>query len=155
GLLISIPGGLLTDAYGPKKVSLVALAIAAAGALMVGLGGSYPLLVAGRMITGIGAGVIAVVTSQTISRWFAKKELGSAMGIYNTAMPIGTILALISSAASRRRQTGACPLSSPPVTLSLSWCCSILSIRGCLQKKYPSSGSRRFRQPHQARCGRR
>lgn len=94
GLLISIPGGLLTDAYGPKKVSLVALAIAAAGALLVGLGGSYPLLVAGRIITGIGAGVIAVVTSQTISRWFAKKELGSAMGIYNTAMPIGTILAL-------------------------------------------------------------
>lgn len=94
GLLISIPGGLLTDAHGPKKVSLAALAVAAAGSLTVALGGSYPLLIAGRIITGTGAGVIAVVTSQTISRWFAQKELGSAMGIYNTAMPIGTIIAL-------------------------------------------------------------
>lgn len=94
GLFISIPGGLLTDKYGPKRVSLAALAIAAVGSLIVGFGGYYPLLVAGRIITGTGAGIIAVVASQTISRWFARKELGSAMGIYNTAMPIGTILSL-------------------------------------------------------------
>jgi predicted MFS family arabinose efflux permease len=94
GLFISIPGGLLTDRYGPKRVSLTALFIAAAGSLLVGLGNSYALLAAGRVITGTGAGILAVVTSQTVSRWFAGKELGSAMGLYNTAMPIGTIFAL-------------------------------------------------------------
>lgn len=94
GLFISIPGGLLTDTYGPKRVTLAALAIAAAGSIAVGLGETYPLLVAGRIITGVGAAILAVVTSQTVSLWFAKKELGTAMGLYNTAMPIGTIFAL-------------------------------------------------------------
>ncbi|NLA26432.1 MAG: MFS transporter, partial [Firmicutes bacterium] len=94
GIFISIPGGILADLYGPRRVSTAALAIALAGSLLVGLGKSYPLLVTGRLITGIGAGIIAIVSSQMIARWFTKSDLGTAMGIYNTAMPVGTIFAL-------------------------------------------------------------
>ena len=94
GIFISIPGGILADLYGPRRVSTAALAIALAGSLLVGLGKSYPLLVTGRLVTGIGAGIIAIVSSQMIARWFTKGDLGTAMGIYNTAMPAGTIFAL-------------------------------------------------------------
>lgn len=93
-IFISIPGGILADRFGPKRVSMAALAIALAGSLMVGLGGSLPLLLAGRVITGIGAGIITIAASQMVARWFTQSDLGSAMGIYNTAMPVGTILAL-------------------------------------------------------------
>ncbi len=94
GIFISIPGGILTDLHGPGRVSMAALAIAFAGSLLVGLGGAFPLLLAGRLITGIGAGMIAIVASQMIARWFSKGDLGTAMGIYNTVMPVGTIFAL-------------------------------------------------------------
>jgi len=94
GILISIPGGILTDIYGPRRIGMAALAIAMVGSLMIGFGNNFPWLVAGRFISGIGALTIAIVAPQTISRWFAKKDLGSAMGIHNTAMPVGTILTL-------------------------------------------------------------
>lgn len=73
---------------------MVALAIALVGSLMLGFGNDFSWLVAGRFISGLGALTIAIVALQTISRWFAKKDLGSAMGIHNTAMPVGTILTL-------------------------------------------------------------
>lgn len=121
GIFISIPGGILTNLYGPRRVSLAALAVAFAGSLMVGLGGSFSLLLAGRIITGIGAGAIAIVASQMIARWFAKGELGTAMGIYNTVMPVGTIFALnvfgrIAAASNWRL----------PIILTALYCLSIL-----------------------------
>jgi MFS family permease len=86
GILIAIPGGILADVYGPKRIGIAALIIALAGSLLVGLGGSFPVLLSGRFLSGVGA--------LTISRWFTRGDLGRAMGIFNTAMPVGTILAL-------------------------------------------------------------
>lgn len=94
GILISIPGGILTDMHGPKKVGLVALVIAAAGTMLVGFGNSFSVLALGRFIAGIGALTLTIAAPQTISRWFTSKDMGVAMGIFNTAMPVGSILAL-------------------------------------------------------------
>jgi len=49
-------------------------------------------LYAGRLISGIGGAVLVVVAPQIIARRFRGRELGLAMGIFNTAVPIGTIL---------------------------------------------------------------
>ena len=94
GIIISIPGGILTDLHGPKKVGLAALAVAAAGALLVGSGVNFTLLALGRFVAGIGALTLTIAAPQTISRWFSGKDLGVAMGIFNTAMPVGSIIAL-------------------------------------------------------------
>ncbi len=94
GIFISIPGGILADVYGSKKVGLFSLCITLAGTLLVAVGNSYGLLVLGRVISGIGALTIAIVAPQMISQWFGRKEIGTAMGIFNTAMPLGTILTL-------------------------------------------------------------
>lgn len=95
GIVISIPGGILADFHGSKRVGMAALAITLAGTLLVGLGNSYSLIVAGRIISGSGALTIAVVAPQVLSRWFADgQDLGKAMGIFNTAMPLGTIFTL-------------------------------------------------------------
>ncbi len=94
GIFISIPGGILSDIYGSKHVGITALAITFAGSLLVGLGHSYSLLVIGRIVSGIGALTISIVAPQVLAQWFAKKDLGKAMGIFNTAMPLGTILTL-------------------------------------------------------------
>ncbi len=94
GIFISIPGGILADVYGSKRVGIISLIIALLGSLLVGLGSNYPMLIIGRIISGIGALIIAIVAPQLISRRFEKKEMGIAMGIYNTAMPLATILTL-------------------------------------------------------------
>ncbi len=94
GILISIPGGILADAYGAKRVGIVALAITLVGSVIVALANNYLVLVAGRIISGIGALTIAVIAPQALSRRFAKQNLGRVMGIFNMVMPLATIVTL-------------------------------------------------------------
>jgi predicted MFS family arabinose efflux permease len=94
GILISIPGGILADVYGARRVGMAALGIALVGSLVVGFGDRFSLLLVGRFICGIGALTVAVTAPRTLSQWFADGDLGKAMGIFNTAMPLGTIFAL-------------------------------------------------------------
>jgi len=94
GILISIPGGIFADVYGPKQVGVIAFIITLGGSLLVALGKSFPLLIIGRIISGIGGLTISIVAPQALSRWFASKDLGKAMGIFNTAMPLGSIFTL-------------------------------------------------------------
>lgn len=94
GIFISIPGGILSDIYGSRRVGITSLIIALAGSLMVGFGNNFAILVIGRIISGIGALTIAIVAPQVLSKIFDKKDMGIAMGVFNTAMPLGTILTL-------------------------------------------------------------
>lgn len=94
GIFISIPGGILADVYGAKRVGIASLIIALIGSLMVASGNNFAILLIGRIISGIGALIIAIVAPQMISQRFEKKDIGIAMGIYNTAMPLGTIITL-------------------------------------------------------------
>ena len=94
GILMSIPGGFLTDIYGPKQVGTAALGIIVMGTLLVGLGNTFLLLLIGRVVAGIGGAVVGLAAPQTISHWFSEQDVGSAMGIFHTAMPLGTVLAL-------------------------------------------------------------
>lgn len=94
GIFISIPGGILSDIYGSRLVGIASLIIALVGSLLVGFGNNFTVLVIGRVISGIGALTIAIVAPQVLSKIFDKKDMGIAMGIFNTAMPLGTILTL-------------------------------------------------------------
>jgi predicted MFS family arabinose efflux permease len=46
----------------------------------------------GRLIAGIGGVTVFIISLQIVSQWFRGAEIGTAMGIYNTAMPIGTLI---------------------------------------------------------------
>lgn len=94
GIFISIPGGILADIHGAKKVGVLSLTLTLIGSLLVALGSSFSVLVIGRIIAGIGALTISIVAAQTLSRRFSKQDMGKAMGIFNTIMPLGTIIAL-------------------------------------------------------------
>jgi MFS family permease len=58
------------------------------------MGNSYWVLCLGRLIIGLGSAVLVVALPKVITNWFAGREIGLAMGIYHTAYPLGTILAL-------------------------------------------------------------
>jgi MFS family permease len=92
GIFLAIPGGRVADAIGPRSVALWSLALLTVGAfLMLPLHPGF--LFAGRLCSGIGGAVLVVVAPQIITRSFHGGELGMAMGIFNTAVPIGTIVA--------------------------------------------------------------
>ena len=91
GIFLALPGGYLADRLGPGRVGLISLALMAAGSFtMVPL--TPPLLYMGRFLAGVGGGILIVVCPQIIAHRFMGKELGLAMGIFNTAVPMGTIL---------------------------------------------------------------
>jgi MFS family permease len=92
GIFLAIPGGRVSDVIGPRSVALWSLALLTVGAFLM-----LPLhpwfLYTGRLCSGIGGAVLVVVAPQIIARTFHGRELGLAMGIFNTAVPIGTIVA--------------------------------------------------------------
>jgi MFS family permease len=93
-IFLSLPGGLLVDRFGIRITGIVSLVIMTLGIIIVAMGNSYWVLGLGRLIMGLGATVLVVVLPKIITTWFAGREIGLAMGVYHTAFPLGTILAL-------------------------------------------------------------
>jgi predicted MFS family arabinose efflux permease len=91
-IFLSILAGSLSDRLGPFRVGVISLILAIAGTLLFVVSNSFIYIAMGRVISGIGAATIAIVAAQIISQWFRGREVGTAMGIYNTAMPVGTII---------------------------------------------------------------
>lgn len=91
GVFFSIPGGIICDRFGAKNVGFVSLILMILGTSLLGLSHSFVLMAFARTVSGIGGVLMAVILPQLLSRWFMRKELGIAMGVFNTAMPLGTI----------------------------------------------------------------
>jgi len=91
GVFVAIPGGYLADRLGPRRMGVLSLVLMTAGTLMM-LPLTPIMLFSGRFIAGVGATVLVVIAPQIIARRFLGRELGLAMGIFNTAVPLGTII---------------------------------------------------------------
>ena len=94
GLIVSIPAGMLADRYGQRVIGLVSFSLAIAGTAIVATGNSLLVVILGRLVTGIGAMTLMVLGPQLLAEWFRGREMGMAMGIFNTGFPVGTILSL-------------------------------------------------------------
>ncbi len=93
-VFLSIPGGLLADRYGTRVVGGASLLIMGLGTAIAAMGGNYLVLALGRLVTGIGAVLVRIVAPSIVTGWFRDREIGLSMGVYNTAMPLGTIISL-------------------------------------------------------------
>jgi len=92
GILLTIPCGWLADLYGPRRVGIAAVMLTIIGTLVVATAPDFAWLAIGRLISGVGATILVVIAASLISSTFEGSRLGAAMGIYNTGMPIGTIV---------------------------------------------------------------
>ena len=91
-IFLAILAGALSDRWGSYKVGLISLILMFTGTLSLSLSRTYAVAGLGRVVAGSGALAICIVTARALSLWFKGRELGTAMGIYNTAMPVGTII---------------------------------------------------------------
>ncbi|MGB9134910.1 MAG: MFS transporter [Candidatus Bathyarchaeia archaeon] len=94
GIFVAIPGGVVSDRFGMRKTGVTSLGLMIAGTLALGTSSSPVQAYAGRVVSGVGGLTLTIVLPQLLSKWFVGKELGLGMGVYNTAMPLGTILSL-------------------------------------------------------------
>jgi predicted MFS family arabinose efflux permease len=94
GVIVCIPAGILADRFSQKKIGLISLVLLITGSAMFASGANFPVLALGRAISGIGSLTLVVIGPQLVVQWFTGHRLGTAMGILNTAFPIGTVLSL-------------------------------------------------------------
>ncbi len=93
-IFVGLISGVVVDRYGTKKIGCVSLLALAMGTAMVAAGNSYWVLGLGRLLAGVGTTFLLVVTLHAVTSWFREGEKGLSMGVFHTAMPLGTILSL-------------------------------------------------------------
>jgi MFS family permease len=86
----------LSDIYGRKPLYLINLGLFAAGSLLVATASSFPILLIGRAIQGLGGGGILPVAAAVIGDAVPKEKQGTALGLigamWGLAFIIGPIL---------------------------------------------------------------
>ena len=92
GIFVSLLGGFLSDRYGIRPLGTGCFLLMIGGTLLVGLGMDLQTLELGRVVAGVGASTLSVFLPRLLTQWFKGKELGLAMGIYNTGVPLGSLI---------------------------------------------------------------
>jgi MFS family permease len=88
-----VPGGLLIDTYGPRRVVAVGGAVMGGGALLMAAAASTPVLFAGRFVVGLGATVTFVGALKIASAWFPPSQFGMLSALTATAGVLGALVA--------------------------------------------------------------
>jgi MFS family permease len=92
GVILGIPAAFSLRLLGPKGAGLAALGCTILGSVAGALSISPAMLLAGRVVEGIGLGLITVVAPTIISLWFSPAERGLPMGLWASWVPVGSFL---------------------------------------------------------------
>jgi predicted MFS family arabinose efflux permease len=93
GVLLAIPAALLLARLGYKVSGILALACCMAGAALGAVSTNAPMLLAGRLVEGVSAGLMGVAAPVTISAWFEPRDRGLPLGIWAAWVPVGSVIA--------------------------------------------------------------
>ena len=94
GTVLSLPSGMVVQKLGLKIAGMTAMGCVVLGSVLGALSPSFPVLLCGRSLEGIGFALIAVVAPTAIAMWFPRAKVGTPMGIWATWAPLGTALTL-------------------------------------------------------------
>ncbi len=84
--------GRLGDRYGPKNLYLIGLAVFTAASLWCGLSGTIGMLIAARVVQGVGAALLTPQTLSTITRIFPAERRGVAMSVWGATAGVATLV---------------------------------------------------------------
>ena len=87
--VMSLIGGWLSDRGSRRWLVGAAMVCWAAGAALFALSGAYAGLVAGRVLVGLGAGIVVPVAMTWISDAFTEDKRGKANGLYFIILSVG------------------------------------------------------------------
>jgi EmrB/QacA subfamily drug resistance transporter len=91
-----LPGGLLGDRYGRKRLLMIALIVFGLGSLACAYAGSPGAFIAARVVAGVGAAFSIPMSLSVLAVVFDERERPRAVGVFAgatfIALPIGPIL---------------------------------------------------------------
>lgn len=94
-MILPILGGVFLDRIGIRQGLILFTTILTIGQLVFTMGGyqtNFDLMIAGRVIFGIGGESMCVAQSAIVSSWFKGKELAFALGINMSVTRLGAVL---------------------------------------------------------------
>ncbi|MBD0735255.1 MFS transporter [Streptomyces sp. CBMA29] len=94
-----LPLGAVGDRWGRKPVLLTGLAVFGGAGVVAGLATSAEVMIAARVLSGVGAAMIMPVTLAVITSTFPAEERGRAIGVWTGVAGGGGILGMFLSAA--------------------------------------------------------
>lgn len=93
GLVLAFPAAFIARRMGLKNVILLSVACLGVGSALGGATDSLAVLMASRILEGVGIGLIGVAAPSAITIWFPRKKRGVALGVWATWVPVGTVVA--------------------------------------------------------------
>lgn len=90
--LMQIPGGLIANRFGARKVAAVAMVWWSIFTALTGVASSFIQLLFARIIFGLGEGVFPPCCFATVANWFPRRERGTASGILLASTLLGGAL---------------------------------------------------------------
>src|SRR5689334_5400665 len=84
--------GRLGDRFGPKNLYVIGLTVFTAASLWCGLAGSIEMLIAARVVQGVGAALLTPQTLSTITRIFPADRRGVAMSVWGATAGVATLV---------------------------------------------------------------
>jgi predicted MFS family arabinose efflux permease len=96
GIALAFPGGAIGKRFGDKPTVIASLVLMLAGELAMTLSPSWPVQIAGRLVSGAGGVMFNVQMTKMVADWFAGREIATAMAIFVNSWPAGIALSLVS-----------------------------------------------------------
>lgn len=96
-VLAAVPGGFIVQRYGVRKIGLIGIAFLFFGVIACLLINNFSILLLGRIIEGIGFGLVSVAAPSAIGHYVPAKMMSVAMGIWSTWIPVGSLIMFLSA----------------------------------------------------------
>jgi MFS family permease len=97
GFILALPAGIILQKLGAKTSGLMAVGSLVIGAGLGAISDSMGLLLASRVIEGVGMGLIAVIAPAILAAWFPPEKQGIPMGIWATWVPVGSLIMMVTA----------------------------------------------------------
>jgi predicted MFS family arabinose efflux permease len=99
GVVIALPGGVVTRRFGDKPTCLAGLVLMVTGSLIATIATGSSGLAAGRVLGGAGAVIFNLVLTNMAVSWFAGREVVTALAVILASWPCSIAAALIAETA--------------------------------------------------------
>jgi sugar phosphate permease len=94
-MLTLLPWGLLADRFGERRVLTLGLASCAGALAAAAEAGSFALLVVLLGLAGAAGASVNSASGRAVMQWFGAGERGLALGLRQTAIPLGGLVAAV------------------------------------------------------------
>jgi MFS family permease len=95
GVILAFPGAWIMRNFGIKRTIVISCIVSALGSLLGIIATDSVMVLASRLLEGVGAAFIMVIGPNVVTRLFPPNRLGFAMAIWALWAPVGIFIAML------------------------------------------------------------